>query len=711
MKNNRTKKSLDKFSKRNTHKRKTKESAKRELLRAVAETGVGMDSLKLSFSNDGGRRKRVSDKPRKDEKIIRGVFSSSKSGFGFVTPLNNETERDIFIPEDKVFGAIDGDLVEISYHTYRTRFGDEKTEGRVRKILEFGKKTVIGTLTRSDGYSFGKKRSFGTLTVIPDDPSVLVRPLVKNADAAQLGDKVEARLERGSGYPIECEIIRNFGNSYTQGANYAAILAESEIPTDFTREELAEAEFFASKPISYEGRKNRTGDIIFTIDGAGAKDLDDAVSLKKLRGGAWQLGVHIADVSYYVAERTHLDRAVMARGTSVYFADKVVPMLPPSLSNGACSLNPGEDKYALSAIINLSPTGEILSSKLEASVIRSRVRGVYSEVNDIFENIATHDIKKKYKDVIPTLEKMRELYLILQDVSRKRGALELESSEAEIIISKDGVPTDIIKRERGEAERLIEQFMLCANEAVANLLFEKQIPCVYRVHEAPPPEKLSEFITFAHNLGFDTTNISKEKATSADFSALLQSAYERGIATPISYSMLRSMSKAKYSEKNSSHFGLGISRYCHFTSPIRRLSDLATHRIIHKVLFENKRPEIYSGYARRAAAAATEAELRALGAERRIENLYKVIYMQSFIGAEFDAVISSITSFGFFAELDNTCEGLVPIDTLPGFFTFDEKNVTLRSRSFTYKLGDTVRVRLEEADIIRGKLRFSVREA
>ena len=336
-------------------------------------------------------------------------------------------------------------------------------------------------------------------------------------------------------------------------------------------------------PITDEGRVNHTRDVIFTIDGIGAKDLDDAVSLKKLRGGLWQLGVHIADVSHYVRERTHLDRAAMARGTSVYFTDKVVPMLPPALSNGACSLNPGEDKYAISAIINLSSNGEILSTKLEPSVIRSRVRGVYSEVNEIFEGSASSETLKKYKEVLPTLVRMKELYLILRHKSERRGALELDRAEAEIILSDNGVPTDIIKRERRDAERLIEQFMLCANEAVAGLLFEKQIPCVYRVHEAPPPEKLAEFITYAHNLGFDTSAISKEKSSPADFSALISRARERDIAAPVSYSMLRAMSKAKYSELKASHFGLGIDCYAHFTSPIRRLSDLATHRIIHKV--------------------------------------------------------------------------------------------------------------------------------
>ena len=705
MKNNRTKKTLSKFTGRNIHKRKAKERAHEALMRAISETGVGTDSLKLTSSYDGGRRARVSGKARRDETISRGVFSSSKSGFGFVTPEDGY-ERDIFIPEDKTLGAIDGDFVEIVYHVYKSRNGEEKTEGRVRKIIEYGRKTVIGTL-ESDSFRSGRGRyTHHRLILVPDDHSLLIHPLISDAAGARIGDKVEALLERDSGYPIHAAVVRNFGVATSRTANYAAILAECEINVDFKPEEIAEAEFFSAIPLSPDGRRDRTREIIFTIDGEGAKDLDDAISLRRMRGG-WQLGVHIADVSHYVRERTHLDRAAMARGTSVYFADKVVPMLPPTLSNGSCSLGAGEKKYTLSAIVNLSTDGEILSAAVEPCIIKSRVRGVYSEVNAIFDGTASQEIKAKYKGVIPTLVKMRELYTILKKKSQERGSLELESAECEILLDESGNPCNIIRRERGEAEMLIEQFMLCANEAVATLLHDAKIPCVYRVHENPPAEKLAEFLTLAHNLGLNVSGIATENPNPKDFSRILSEANERGISASVSYSLLRSMSKAKYSDVRSRHFGLSIDCYCHFTSPIRRLSDLATHRIIRKVLIEGKRPELYSGYARRAAAAATDAELRALSAERRIENLYKVIYMESFLGEEFDATVSSVTSFGFFAELENTCEGLVPISSLPGTFTFDEKNIMLRSRDVSYKLGDKVRVRLEEADVIRGKLRFS----
>ena len=703
------KKTLRKITKANTHKRRSKERAKAELLRAIEKSGVKADSLRISFSNDAGRGARSSPKQRWDEHIAEGIFFGSKSGFGFVQ-LSEEyqhlSRKDIFIPENKTLGAIDADTVEVVFHFYRSGSGEEKTEGRIRKILEFGRRSVIGTLSEDFGTRKNSKNRKSKLFVVPDDLRIPFFPTVRESMGARPSDKVEALLVRSEGTAILCDVVRNFGKSESKEANYEAILAECEIPIDFTEAELFEAERYAAMPLSEDGRVRRK-EFILTIDGEGAKDLDDAVSLKKTACG-WQLGVHIADVSVYVPERTALDRAVMARGTSVYFTDKVVPMLPKALSNGACSLNAGEDKYALSAIISLDNEGEIKAARLEKSIIRSKIRGVYSEVNKLFDGTADEALNKKYKAAMPTLIKMRELYELLKAKAKRRGYMELASSEAEIILDEGGAPCDVIRREQGVAEQLIEHFMLTANEAVARLLSEKGIPCVYRVHEAPPPEKLFDFLLYVHNLGFDATEISMKKCEPSDFSSLLSASEERGLLRPVSYTMLRAMSKAKYSDVRGRHFGLSLDYYCHFTSPIRRLSDLATHRIIHKVLFEGKRSEAYSKYAYRAAAAATEAELRAVSAERRIENLYKTVYMSQRIGEEFDAHISSVASFGFFAELDNTCEGLVPIDELPGFFVFDEKNLTIRSGSVTYKLGESVRVRVVEADIIRGKLRFCV---
>ena len=700
MKNKNTRKNLSVFSKRNTHKRRSKEKA--ALMRAAEECGYSADRAHFSVSFDDGRRARSSSKTRRDETVAEGVFSSSRSGFGFVSVEG--LPDDIFIPEGKCGGAIDGDGVEIIYHSYVNSYGEERTEGRVSEIVSPRRAEIVGTVYY-DEVGFGRKRR-RIAYLLADDPKLSDHFRV-TGDCPEEGEKVLARLNRQGGHAV-CEIIKCLGKTYSKEANYEAILLDCEITTDFTDEELSEAERAAGLPICREGR-HEPSDIIYTIDGEDAKDLDDAISVRRTRGG-FRLGVHIADVSHYVAEKTHLDRAVMARGTSVYFTDKVVPMLPTALSNGACSLNAGEEKYALSAMISLSDEGEILSIDILPTIIKSRLRGVYSEVNAIFDGTADAELRKKYKAVTPSLMRARELYSILKKKSELRGSVELDSPEATITLDGSGVPIEIAPRKRGTAEQMIEQFMLTANEAVATLLYEKGIPCVFRVHDDPPPEKLIEFLTYAHNLGLNISGITPGKCEPRDFSRLLSEAEERGLSLPVSYTMLRSMSKAKYSAERSRHFGLGIEFYCHFTSPIRRLSDLATHRIIHRVLLDGKSPERYRAYARRAAAAASEAEMRALSAERRIENLYKVIYMQRHIGEIFDAVVCSVTSFGLFVRLDNTCEGLIPISDIGEHFIYEEKTASLRGGAEQYKLCDTVRVRLEEADIVRGKLRFSLEE-
>ena len=658
--------------------------------------------MNLGRRNRGGHSART---PYRDERVSVGSFTSSKSGFGFVSVP--ELEKDVFIPEGRCGEAIDGDTVEISYHTY-TSGGDVRTEGAVKKIKKVGRKTLVGTVarmpvSRRDRYLANK------FSLMPDELRVLVRPFITEIASAAEGDKVEAVIDRDTnGRVIGARVIRIFGEASSREANYEAILEGSGITVEFSDEALEEALRVAGEKISCEGRVLFENEVIFTIDGADAKDLDDAVSLRRLPGGKYRLGVHIADVSYYVKEKTPLDRAVMSRGTSVYFTDKVVPMLPTALSNGACSLNAGEDKYAISAVIDLSDSGDIEKVKLAPSVIKSAVRGVYSEVNEILSGTASKEIKEKYKSVIPSLLRMEELYRVLKARSEARGAIDFDAAESKILLDSQGEPCDIIRRQRGVSERIIEQFMIVANEAVATELKKKEIPCVYRTHAEPPPEKLEDFLTFIYNIGIKIPKKSTEGVSVKDFSAILKAASEKGVLTPVSYSMLRSMAKAEYSKVCSGHFGLGLKNYCHFTSPIRRLSDLATHRVIRRVLFEGKNPNQYESYVGRAAAAATDAEIRAMEAERKIENLYKVIYMSRFIGEEFDAVISSVTSFGIFCMLENTCEGLVPISTLPGMFIYDERAVALRSSDIMLRLGDEVRVRLSEADIIQGKLRFEL---
>lgn len=695
-------KDFNKFSKRNTHKRRSKEAAKAELMRAVREVEESYSGFKINDSVDRGRRGRSSHSPHRDEKTLRGIFSSSKSGFGFVS--TEELSRDIFIPEHKTHGAIDGDLVEVIYHSYTGYGGEEKTEGRITEIVEYGRKNVIGTLDE-EIYRHGR-RTYRSSVIIPDDPHLAFTPYVSDTMGAEVGDKVIAKIVRNKNSAPECIVTSILGHTESREANYLAILSESGIETDFSADELSEAEKLSSIPLSEEGR-TKFDDIIFTMDGEGAKDLDDAVSVSKTDTG-YRLGVHIADVSGYVKERTALDRCAMSRGTSVYFVDKVVPMLPPALSNGACSLNSNEEKYTLSAIIELDHNGNILSTDIKESIIKSCVRGVYSEINSLLDGKADKALEDKYSVVIPSLSVMKELYEILLAKRENSGYIDFDTAEAEIYLDQNGLPVEIDRRERGTSERIIEQFMLTANEAVATLLYNRNIPCVYRIHETPPEEKFSEFVTYAHNLGLNISSINRGAVTPLALRGVLREAETNGCLSQVSHAMLRAMSKARYSSEQSAHFGLGIELYCHFTSPIRRLSDLATHRIIKRVLIGDKRPETYSSYARRAAAAATEAELRAESAERRIENLYKALYMAEHLGEVFEATVSSVTQYGLFCELENTCEGLIPISELPGMFIFDEKTLTMRSRDISFHIADRLTVMLEEVDIIRGKLRFSI---
>ncbi len=644
---------------------------------------------------------------RTQDKRAEGIFSGTKNGYGFVEIEG--MERDIFIPAGKTAGALDGDRVAVRYHAYVSE-GIPRTDGVITRILEVGRTTIIGIVFEESFVGRGHRRA-PRLIVEPTDTHFPYEIILKNSDSARPGDMVEVILPpRSDIYDGELrgEVKRNFGRAKSREANYEAILTMCEVPVEFSEEALAEAARVAEEPLTSAGRIDRRGEIIFTIDGAGAKDLDDAISLTKTESGNLLLGVHIADVSHYVRPKTALDRDAMARGTSVYFTDKVVPMLPVALSNGACSLNAGEDKYAMTCEMELAADGTLLRCNITRSIIRSCVRGVYTEVNDLFAHGTDSPYYDKYLAVYPTLCEMHRLYRVLAERSRRRGALDLEQKEAEILLDEHGFPVDILPRERGDAEKLIEQFMLAANESVATTLFNREMPCVYRVHEQPNKEKLADFVTFVHNLGFDTSYLTSGDPTGCDFSRLLNAAEERGLKEAISYTLLRTMAKAHYSELCRGHFGLGIEKYCHFTSPIRRLSDLATHRLIGEVLLEGDTPTRHISYARRAALAASETEVRALTAERRIDALYKTLYLSRRLGEEYPATISSITRFGIFSSLDNTCEGLIPMTDLPGAWTYDEGTMSAHCGSDTLHIGDRIIIRVEEADIAHGKVRFSL---
>jgi len=643
---------------------------------------------------------------------LRGTFRSNAKGFGFFIPdeeFRRRTGGDLYISSENTADAVNDDIV-LAVMTQEAKAGDTRGgEGRIVKIIEHRLTAVIGTLRTLPALT---KRGTPRSYVKPDDRRLNFTVLIDESTSIKPGSKVEAEITE---YPTmtlaaKGRIIKDFGESESSEANYAAILHENGVKINFDAETLKEAERVAAMPLTADGRTNLRDNVIITIDSSDAKDLDDAVSVERTEAG-YILGVHIADVSQYVRAGTPLDDEAMERGTSIYFADKVVPMLPEVISNGCCSLNAETDKYTLSAFVELDAEGEIVGSELKETIIRSSVRGVYSEINDILEKKTDSEFYDKYKPVHNgALDDMTDLFNLLEAKSRRRGALEIETAESKIIL-EDGKPVDIVKRERGLSERYIEQFMLCANEAVANWLFWQDMPCVYRVHERPSPEKMQIFTVFAHNLGLDTTALKTKNIHSTALGQILRQAKTTDIGNTVSYILLRSLMKAKYSSTPAPHFGLAIEKYCHFTSPIRRYPDLATHRIIKAVLHGEAKGTFLNalvGFADKAAVQSTENEMKAVGAERDIDDLYKTLYMLGHVGEIFDGIISSVTAFGLFVELPNTCEGLVPISSLNGYFNYDERQMTLSCGYTVYTLGKKVSVQIESADVISRRVEMRI---
>lgn len=629
-----------------------------------------------------------------------GVYSSSGRGYGFFEADDKEKFRDdLFVPPHREHDALDGDRIVV-----RVSVKNGRREAEVVKITERANKTVTGCLVHSED---------GRWQILPQNRHIDAEIYVKAPQGASEGDLVTAEITRfpQTGRQLDARVIKNYGRSDTRAANYSAIIEQYGIPTEFSPDAQAYAESAAGEKLSAAGRCDLRDEIIFTVDGADAKDLDDAVSLSRIADGGYLLGVHIADVSHYVREGSPLDADAMARGTSVYFTDKVIPMLPVCLSNGACSLGAGEDKYALSAFMTLDKWGEIKKTEVKNSIIRSRVRGVYSEMNDLAEKGEGSEYYGKYSQVYAVFRDMLSLYRLLAEKSEKRGALTLDSSESVIILDENGEPADIRLRQRGDCEKLIEQFMLTANEGVARLMSDAMIPCVYRIHENPDPEKMRALLLFSDNLGIDRGSFVPDKPVPAALCGMLENASEKGLSSIFSGVLLRSLMKAKYSEKRSVHFGLALDYYCHFTSPIRRYPDLSVHRILKSYIASGNAADTVSRYSRfalRSAKLSSENELRAMGAERDIESLYKVLYLSRRIGMTFDAVIDSVTSFGIFAELDNGCEGLILLSKLDGDFEYDGTLYTLSSKDKKYSLGDRLRIRVDECDLVRRRALFSI---
>ncbi len=610
--------------------------------------------------------------------FLTGRFSGNERGFGFVR-FEEDTE-DVFIPPNASFGALDGDLVMISKHKGK----DGRFEGRVEKILERKNIHIVGR------FQMGRNNGF----VIPDDKKISKDVYIskKGFFGARDGQIVVCEIEKFfADKNPEGRIIEIIGYAGENDTVIKTVLKRYNIGSTFSEKVLSEAEKVSAVKIDAEGRLDLRGETIITIDGEDSKDLDDAVSVVMLDNGNYRLGVHIADVSHYVNFGSAIDKEAYSRGTSVYLVDRVVPMLPKSLSNGVCSLQPNEDRLTLSCIMDIDKEGNVVDYKLHKSIIKSCSRMTYKGVTAILEGKS-----KDNENLHSMLFLMRDLALILRDKRMSSGSLDFDFPEAKIMLDENGAPISIEKYEITLSNHMIEEFMLVSNRTVAEHMYWLSKPMMYRVHETPDEDKLSNFAKVAHNMGYTLKGIGNPhpKAMQAVLDECKGKPEERVLSTML----LRSLMKAKYSGENLGHFGLNAKFYCHFTSPIRRYPDLTVHRLLKEWLkngISEKREEFWKGYIPEAAENCSITERNAEEAERDVEDIKKAEYMKKFIGCEFEGYISGVTSFGFFVELENTVEGLVHVTTLnDDYYVYDEKRLTLTGEHTgkMYSLGDKVSV-------------------
>lgn len=626
--------------------------------------------------------------------LVAGTFQGHERGYGFVVP-DDPGQGDLFIQSDRVKGAMHGDRVVARIIRYYS--DDRNSEGEIVKILFRANEKIVGTFEKS--YSVGY--------VIPDLKKIkghVIVPLDKSM-GAKPHQKVVVEITR---YPepernAEGQIVEILGDADEKGVDALSILRAYKIPVDFPEEVIREARSIPQEltPEDYAGRRDLRGLTMVTIDGEDARDLDDAVSLEITENGNYLLGVHIADVSHYVKENSPLDREALKRGTSVYFPDMVIPMLPKELSNGICSLNPKVDRLAFSVFMEIDSLGRVVSHEIVESVINVNERMTYTNVYKILEE-KDPELIERYRPLVPMFEKMKELALILMKRRNIRGAIDFDFEEAKIILDENGKPVKIGKYEITIANKIIEEFMLLCNETVSEHFYWAEIPFVYRIHEDPDPEKIKRLNEFLFNFGV------RIKGSGNVHPRALQDVLAKVKGTPqervISTMMLRSLQKARYSDEHTWHFGLAANYYSHFTSPIRRYPDLIIHRIMKEYLhgkFDEKRNEHYSSILPEITKHCSERERSAEEAEREYEDLKKAEYMQQHIGETFTGIVSGITSFGMFVELDNTVEGLVRLTSMDDdFYDFDEKlQVLIGVRTGkVYRIGDTVEVVVTNAD-------------
>ena len=626
-----------------------------------------------------------------DSHLRKGVLRANKKGFGFVEIEN--LEDDVYIAPENMNGAIHGDIVLVEI---TTKINIDRMEGRILRILKRQFEHYIGEINFD-------KSGLGHITL--DDSKIKLDIVVKKENSLNAVDghkvvvELGKKLNKQSKY--DGKVIEIIGHKNDPGVDILSIVYKYNIHTDFPEDVKEEVKNIPMevKDTDLLGRKDLRNWEIFTIDGDDTKDIDDAISIEKMANGRYKLGVHIADVSYYVKEGSPLDNEAMERGTSVYLVDRVIPMLPHELSNGICSLNPNVDRLAVSCVMEFDHQGKQLDYEIFPSVIRSRIQMTYKNVNSILEKNVVPD---GYEDFADSLRKMKELADILRKMKEKRGYIDFEVDEAKILVDKDCKPTEVVLRDRGAGEKLIEDFMIAANECVATHVYFMTLPFIYRVHEVPKEEKLRSYLSFVGSLGYQVPGDLKDTSPKT-VQKIIKYLEDKPEFKILSSLLLRSMQKAVYRPENLGHYGLASQCYTHFTSPIRRYPDTTVHRLLRTYLFER---HLDMGTVRKweeklvyISEHSSDRERASVDCEREVEDMKMAEYMEGHIGEEFEGMISTVTSFGMFVELDNLIEGLVPLRDMKDFFHFDEEHMTLTGeRSHVkYTIGERVLVRVVRA--------------
>lgn len=664
---------------------------------------LGNLEMKMKIQKNRKNQYRIAEKVYYD-----GIYRKNAKGFGFVKIENEEDE--IYIAKTNSSNALNGDEVLIEIIEEKNKV--KKAEGKIVRILKHEKDTVVGIFQNNKNFGF----------VVPDDKNLGTDIFIskKNFGKAKNNHKVLVQITKypEKGKKAEGKIIEVLGNVNETGVDMLSLIKEHKLPSIFPKQVVEEAKKCGNR-IDEQDIKNRIdlrNEVIFTIDGAEAKDLDDAIGIKKIENGNYKLSVHIADVSYYVKPNSLLDQEALVRGTSIYMLGRVIPMLPRELSNGICSLNAGEDRFTLSCTMEIDKNGNVKSSEIYKAVINVTERMTYTDVQKILDNSEV-EIVKRYEKYIDEFKLMEELALILKQKRLEKGYLNLDIPESKIELDSEGRAINISKYETTFANEIIEQFMLIANETVAEKFFWLDAPFIYRVHETPDYEKVQELNKFLFNFGLKI-KANKDNIYPKEFAKILEEIKGKDEEKVVSHLLLRTLKVARYEDINKGHFGIASKYYCHFTSPIRRYPDLFIHRIICKYLEENydvneKFIEEYKKQAEERAKQSSEREKIATKVERESEDIKKAEYMENRIGEKYEGMISSVTSFGVFVELDNTVEGLIRFEDLGNeYFIYDEdrKRLIGERSNIVYKIGDKVKIRVKDASKLLRTVDFEIIE-